>query len=603
VRLPAVCRVASSGRQGDRVTFVQISRYDNGVHVRLATDRGCIAQLRGNETHGQRDIALCLALVASRAKLGEHRRSAQCAAPRAEVLCAEARAESVVHVVVHVARGEVAPAAVRIAVAEEASTRRLELSRDELRQLGTHDNLSLLFVALSEIRQHNALSLYGDMLLAQRRYPIGAVLSSVTLAADATEALTDDAQDGCRNGLLGELAPRGVLAKHSAHFRQRFRELAHPVVLAELPTLYSTRVIAVLLAISRVVAPGLDTIARTCRNPHVAPRWWNPEGIDAGEHPPIADEPRLLVHIAKARSLRALALQPLSRHTTSTWARKRPNRVRFFPLVLPSSLESARPDMPYQHLLLSVQDRIATLTVNRPDKLNALNSALIGELGSAIDDLQRREDVAGIILTGAGRAFVAGADISELAAVSALEGKRLARRGQEIFRRFEISPKPTIAAVNGFALGGGCELAMSCQMRIASDGAKFGQPEVKLGLIPGYGGTQRLPRLVGRGRALQLLLTGEMIDAQEAYRIGLVNRVVTADQLMPSATALIQQMLTNAPLAVAACIDMVDRGLEMPLDDSLSLEATQFGVLIATTDTAEGTRAFLEKRAPRFRGA
>jgi len=157
--------------------------------------------------------------------------------------------------------------------------------------------------------------------------------------------------------------------------------------------------------------------------------------------------------------------------------------------------------------------------------------------------------------------------------------------------------------VNGFALGGGCELAMSCQMRIASDGAKFGQPEVKLGLIPGYGGTQRLPRLVGRGRALQLLLTGEMIDAQEAYRIGLVNRVVTADQLMPSATALIQQMLTNAPLAVAACIDMVDRGLEMPLDDSLSLEATQFGVLIATTDTAEGTRAFLEKRAPRFRGA
>jgi enoyl-CoA hydratase len=258
--------------------------------------------------------------------------------------------------------------------------------------------------------------------------------------------------------------------------------------------------------------------------------------------------------------------------------------------------------MPYQHLLLSVQDRIATLTVNRPDKLNALNSALIGELGSAIDELQAREDVAGIILTGAGRAFVAGADISELAAVSALEGKRLARRGQEIFRRFEISPKPTVAAVNGFALGGGCELAMSCQMRIASEAAKFGQPEVKLGLIPGYGGTQRLPRLVGRGRALQLLLTGEMIDAAEAYRIGLVNRVVAGDQLISSATALLQQMLTNAPLGLAACIEMVDRGLEMPLDDALSLEATQFGVLIATNDTAEGTRAFLEKRAPRFRG-
>jgi len=259
--------------------------------------------------------------------------------------------------------------------------------------------------------------------------------------------------------------------------------------------------------------------------------------------------------------------------------------------------------MSYQHLLLSVQDRIATLTVNRPDKLNALNAALIGELGTAIDELQSRDDVAGIILTGAGRAFVAGADISELVNQSAVDGKRLARRGQEIFRRFELSAKPTLAAVNGFALGGGCELAMSCQLRIASEAAKFGQPEVKLGLIPGYGGTQRLPRLVGRGRALQLILTGEMIDAQEAYRIGLVNRVVAADQLIPAATAIIQQMLTNAPLALAACIDMVDRGLEMPLDDALSLEATQFGILISTSDTAEGTRAFLEKRAPRFRGA
>jgi enoyl-CoA hydratase len=259
--------------------------------------------------------------------------------------------------------------------------------------------------------------------------------------------------------------------------------------------------------------------------------------------------------------------------------------------------------MPYQHLLVSVQDRVATLTVNRPDKLNALNAALIGELGEAIDEMQSRDDVGGIILTGGGRAFVAGADISELANVTALEGKRLARRGQEIFRRFETSPKPTVAAVNGFALGGGCELAMACQIRIASEAAKFGQPEVKLGLIPGYGGTQRLPRLVGRGRALQLLLTGEMIDAQEAYRIGLVNRVVAADQLLPAATAMIQQMLMNAPLGVAACIDAVDRGVDMPLDDALMLEATQFGVLITTTDTAEGTRAFLEKRPPRFAGA
>jgi len=259
--------------------------------------------------------------------------------------------------------------------------------------------------------------------------------------------------------------------------------------------------------------------------------------------------------------------------------------------------------MPYQHLTLSVQDRIATVTVNRPDKLNALNAATIGELGEAIDEAQQRDDIAAVILTGAGRAFVAGADISELAGKSALEGRRLARRGQEIFRRFETSGKPTVAAVNGFALGGGCELAMSCHIRIASEAAKFGQPEVKLGLIPGYGGTQRLPRLVGRGRALQLLLTGEMIDAQEAFRIGLVNRVVPGDQLLPIASSLIQQMLTNAPLALAACIDAVDRGLQLPLDDALALEATQFGVLASTSDTAEGTRAFLEKRPPRFAGA
>ncbi len=259
--------------------------------------------------------------------------------------------------------------------------------------------------------------------------------------------------------------------------------------------------------------------------------------------------------------------------------------------------------MPYQHLAVSVQDRIATLTVNRPDKLNALNAALIGELGAAIDEMQGRDDVAGIVLTGAGRAFVAGADIAELAGIGALEGQRLARRGQEVFRRFEISPKPTVAAVNGFALGGGCELAMACQIRVASDAAKFGHPEVKLGLIPGYGGTQRLPRLVGRGRALQLLMTGEMIDAQEAFRIGLVNRVVAPDQLLPAATAMIQQMLMNAPLGIAACVDVLDRGLEMPLDDALALEATTFGVLIATSDTAEGTKAFLEKRPPRFTGS
>jgi enoyl-CoA hydratase len=257
----------------------------------------------------------------------------------------------------------------------------------------------------------------------------------------------------------------------------------------------------------------------------------------------------------------------------------------------------------FDHLTLSVEERIAVLTVNRPDKLNALNNATIRELGIAIDELRARDDVGGVILTGAGRAFVAGADIGELSGQSALVGQMLARRGQEVFRRFETSPKPTIAAVNGFALGGGCELAMACHVRIASDVAKLGQPEVKLGIVPGYGGTQRLARLVGKGRALQLLLTGEMIDAAEAYRIGLVNKIVPGDQLLASAKAMMQQMLANAPLALAGCIDAVNRGLEIPLDDALALEATEFGVLIATEDTAEGTRAFLEKRTPRFTGA
>ena len=255
------------------------------------------------------------------------------------------------------------------------------------------------------------------------------------------------------------------------------------------------------------------------------------------------------------------------------------------------------------HLLLSVEERIATLTVNRPEKLNALNASVIGALGEAIDDLRDRDDVAGIILTGAGRAFIAGADISELTGLTARAGQTLAQRGQEVFRRFETSPKPVIAAVNGFALGGGCELAMACHIRIASEAAKFGQPEVKLGVIPGYGGTQRLARLVGKGRALQLVLTGEMVDAAEAYRIGLVNRVVPGDQLLPAARTLMQQVLANAPLALAACIDVVDRGLEIPLNEATALEAMQFGVLLATEDTAEGTRAFLEKRTPRFRGA
>ena len=259
--------------------------------------------------------------------------------------------------------------------------------------------------------------------------------------------------------------------------------------------------------------------------------------------------------------------------------------------------------MPYQTLTLDVAEHIATLTVNRPDKLNALNDVVIGELGNAIDSLRADPAVGGIILTGAGRAFVAGADISELDAHGAVSARALAVRGQEVFRRFETSPKPTIAAVNGFALGGGCELAMACHIRIASEAAKFGQPEVKLGLIPGYGGTQRLPRLVGKGRALQLLLTGEVIDAAEAYRIGLVNRLVPAGELLAAATTMMKTILANAPLALAQCIEAVNRGDGASLEDALSLEATAFGLLAATSDKKEGTRAFMEKRAASFTGA
>jgi enoyl-CoA hydratase len=258
--------------------------------------------------------------------------------------------------------------------------------------------------------------------------------------------------------------------------------------------------------------------------------------------------------------------------------------------------------MPYSFLTFVVADRVATITVNRPDKLNALNDATIAELGRAIEEARARDDVAAVILTGAGRAFVAGADIGELQSQTVLEAKRRARNGQEVFRRFETSPKPVVAAVNGFALGGGCELAMACHVRIASEHAKFGQPETKLGIVPGFGGTQRLPRLVGRGRALQLLMTSEMIDAQEAYRIGLANKVVPAAELLGAARAMIEQILANGPLAVALCIEAIDRGLEMSLDEGLILEANHFGLLAATDDMREGMRAFLEKRAPAFKG-
>ncbi len=259
--------------------------------------------------------------------------------------------------------------------------------------------------------------------------------------------------------------------------------------------------------------------------------------------------------------------------------------------------------MSYQNLLLDVRDRIATVTINRPDKLNALNDETIEELGGAIDDIEGHRDVGGVIVTGAGRAFVAGADISRMAMQTPVDARERARRGQAIFRRIESLAKPVIAAVNGFALGGGCELAMACHVRIASESAQFGQPEVKLGITPGFGGTQRLARLVGRGRALQLLLTGERIDAREAHRIGLVNMVVPASELMTAATAMLAQMLANAPIAIALCIEAVDRGLGMPVDEGCALEANHFGLLAATADMREGMSAFLEKRPAQFRGA
>lgn len=257
--------------------------------------------------------------------------------------------------------------------------------------------------------------------------------------------------------------------------------------------------------------------------------------------------------------------------------------------------------MPSETLLLDVRDHVALVTINRPDKLNALNGIVIRELGELADRLASDADIHGLILTGAGsKSFVAGADIAELAEQGALDGMARALQGQAVFRRIETLGKPVIAAVNGFALGGGCELAMCCHLRIASEAAKFGQPEVKLGITPGYGGTVRLPRLVGRGRALELLLTGAMIDATEAWRIGLVNRVVPAAELLTQARALMAQILANGPLAVQACLTLVDRGFDVPLDDALAQEAAQFGLLSTSPEMREGTAAFLARRAPDF---
>jgi enoyl-CoA hydratase len=259
--------------------------------------------------------------------------------------------------------------------------------------------------------------------------------------------------------------------------------------------------------------------------------------------------------------------------------------------------------MSYHALLFEVRDGVALITVNRPDKLNALNDEVVRELADAAERVATDAAIAGAILTGAGqKAFVAGADIADLVQQGPFDGKARALRGQAMLRRFETCGKPVIAAVNGYALGGGCELAMACHLRIASDTARFGQPEVKLGIAPGYGGTQRLPRLVGKGNALQLILTGEMIDAREAHRIGLVNQVVPAAELMAAAERTLRGILAMGPLAVRLALEAVDQGLEMTLDEGLLLEANHFGLLAATADMQEGLQAFLEKRPAKFRG-
>jgi enoyl-CoA hydratase len=254
-------------------------------------------------------------------------------------------------------------------------------------------------------------------------------------------------------------------------------------------------------------------------------------------------------------------------------------------------------------LTFELTDGIARVTINRPDKLNALNAIVIAELGDAVTRIETDSAVRGVIVTGAGtKAFVAGADINELTEQGPTGGRNRALVGQQVFRRLERCGKPVIAAINGFALGGGCELAMACHLRVASEQAKLGQPEVKLGIAPGYGGTVRLPRLIGKARALELLLTGEMIDAQEAWRIGLVNRVVPAEQLLPEAEGLLRTILSNGPLAIRACLEAVESALEIGIDEALLLEAGYFGLLSATEDMREGTRAFVEKRRPAFQG-
>ena len=257
----------------------------------------------------------------------------------------------------------------------------------------------------------------------------------------------------------------------------------------------------------------------------------------------------------------------------------------------------------FRNLSLSVSDQILTIKINRPESLNALNAATIDELKKAVESAYDNADVAGIILTGSGeKAFVAGADIKEIAELTELNGRRFAENGQEVFAQIENCEKPIIAAVNGFALGGGCELAMACHFRIASANAKFGQPEVTLGIIPGYGGTQRLTQLAGKGKAMELLMTGDMISAHEAQKIGLVNHVVDSqEELLPLAEKIMKKILSKAPLAIGMIVNCVNT-VGVPEENGYQVEANSFSNCCGTADFKEGTSAFLEKRKPTFKG-
>lgn len=256
----------------------------------------------------------------------------------------------------------------------------------------------------------------------------------------------------------------------------------------------------------------------------------------------------------------------------------------------------------YNTLLTAIDNNICIITINRPDKLNALNKTVMAEISAAIDEVYNNNEIKAAIITGAGpKSFVAGADISEFIGLTVEQGKVLAKQGQDIFFKIENAPKPIIACVNGFALGGGCELAMACHFRIASDNAKFGQPEVNLGLLPGYGGTQRLTQLIGKGRAIELMISGNMIDAATALQYGLVNYVTTQDELLNKATTLLQTIITKAPIAVAKCIAAANAVFDES-KNGFAFEVDAFGDCFGTADKTEGTTAFLEKRKPLFKG-